>query len=176
MSRTRSMDAIVKRIASDVKFFHWELEFPDVFTPESSGFDAALGNPPWEVMKPISQEFFTEFDPLYRTYAKQAAISRQGELFAAYDGVQSQWLDYNATFKAWSNWVKNCSNPFDLALDRGNNQKQLSSSWDKVRRTRPSYFAATKPFSLQGSADLNLYKLFSELFWSLLCDDGRIGE
>ena len=64
-----------------MKFFHWELEFPDVFTPERSGFDAMIGNPPWDVMKPNSQEFFTEFDPLYRTYDKQAAFRKQKELF-----------------------------------------------------------------------------------------------
>ena len=32
-----------------------------------------IGNPPWDVMKPNSQEFFSDFDPLYRTYDKQAA-------------------------------------------------------------------------------------------------------
>ena len=68
-------------LASDLEFFHWELEFPDVFTPERSGFDALIGNPPWDVMKPNSQEFFTEFDPLYRTYDKQAALAKQQELF-----------------------------------------------------------------------------------------------
>ena len=52
-----------------------------MFTPERSGFDAMIGNPPWDVMKPNSQEFFTEFDPLYRTYDKQAALRRQKELF-----------------------------------------------------------------------------------------------
>ena len=44
-----------------MKLFHWELEYPDVFTPQRSGFDAMIGNPPWDVMKPNSQEFFTEF-------------------------------------------------------------------------------------------------------------------
>ena len=48
--------------------------------PQRSGFDAMIGNPPWDVMKPNSQEFFTEFDPLYRTYDKQAALRRQKEL------------------------------------------------------------------------------------------------
>ncbi len=68
----------IEQLATELKFFHWELEFPDVFTPQRSGFDAMAGNPPWDVMKPNSQEFFTEFDPLYRTYDKQAAL-RQAE-------------------------------------------------------------------------------------------------
>ena len=58
-----------------------------MFTPDRSGFDALVGNPPWDVMKPNSQEFFTDFDPLYRTYDKQAAMRRQRELF------QRPWRD-----------------------------------------------------------------------------------
>ena len=94
-----------------MKFFHWELEFPDVFTPERSGFDAMIGNPPWDVMKPNSQEFFTEFDPLYRTYDKQAALRRQKELFATIPQVDEQWDEYNARFKALGNWVRERRRP-----------------------------------------------------------------
>ena len=35
-------------------FFHWELEFPDVFGAGRSGFDAVLGNPPWETAQSAS--------------------------------------------------------------------------------------------------------------------------
>jgi hypothetical protein len=80
---TPETTAIVRRLTSEVKFFHWEAEFPDVFTRDRQGFDALLGNPPWDVMKPNSQEFFSEHDPLYRTYDKQAALRRQKELFAS---------------------------------------------------------------------------------------------
>ena len=38
------------------KFFHWPLEFPDVF--EQGGFDVMLGNPPWERIKFEEKEFF----------------------------------------------------------------------------------------------------------------------
>ncbi len=33
------------KIAEEMKFFHWELEFPEVFL--SGGFDIAIGNPPY---------------------------------------------------------------------------------------------------------------------------------
>jgi hypothetical protein len=64
-------------IAARKKFFHWELEFPDVFCASNSGFDAILGNPPWDIAKPNSREFFSNIDPLYRSYGKQEALSYQ---------------------------------------------------------------------------------------------------
>lgn len=44
-------------LAAARRFFHWELEFPEVFfEPDgtrrtSPGFDAVLGNPPWDMMR-----------------------------------------------------------------------------------------------------------------------------
>lgn len=36
----------VDELAARYKFFHWELEFADIFT-DNGGFDLILGNPPW---------------------------------------------------------------------------------------------------------------------------------
>jgi hypothetical protein len=44
-------------IASAKRFFHWELEFPEVFFDAGGGrltrpgFDAVIGNPPWDMMR-----------------------------------------------------------------------------------------------------------------------------
>jgi hypothetical protein len=44
-------------IAAGRRFLHWELEFPEVFFAESGerlaapGFDAVLGNPPWDMIR-----------------------------------------------------------------------------------------------------------------------------
>lgn len=48
------------QLAIDHKFFHWPLEFPDVF--EQGGFDVMLGNPPWERIKLQEKEFFKNKD------------------------------------------------------------------------------------------------------------------
>ena len=69
--------AVADRIAAGMRFFHWELEFPDVFREPGSGFDAVLGNPPWETLQPSSKEYFSNIDPLYRTYGKQEALQHQ---------------------------------------------------------------------------------------------------
>lgn len=39
------------------RFFHWPLEFPDVF--KQGGFDVILGNPPWEIVELSEKEFFS---------------------------------------------------------------------------------------------------------------------
>ena len=47
-------------IAQERRFFHWPLEFPDVFT--QGGFDVVLSNPPWERIKLQEKEFFATRD------------------------------------------------------------------------------------------------------------------
>ncbi|MDR0706888.1 MAG: N-6 DNA methylase, partial [Treponema sp.] len=39
------VNALAAKIAAENRFFHWPLEFPEVFT--KGGFDCVLGNPPW---------------------------------------------------------------------------------------------------------------------------------
>lgn len=46
--------ALVRKIAEQNKFMHWELEFADLFA-ERGGFDLIIGNPPW--VKVIWGEF-----------------------------------------------------------------------------------------------------------------------
>ena len=63
----------VERLADEYRFFHWHLEFPEIFGdltaadagPEGwpGGFDCLLGNPPWERVKLQEQEFFAARDP-----------------------------------------------------------------------------------------------------------------
>lgn len=34
-------------LAEQYRFFHWELEFPQIFSEAKGGFDVVIGNPPW---------------------------------------------------------------------------------------------------------------------------------
>lgn len=59
----------VESLAEQYRFFHWHLEFPDVFSddgaPQSGdgGFDVVLGNPPWEMINLMEKEFFADKAP-----------------------------------------------------------------------------------------------------------------
>ena len=50
-----------QQLADERRMLHWELDFPGVFTewsPRHGGFDAVIGNPPWEVIKFQEKEWF----------------------------------------------------------------------------------------------------------------------
>jgi len=49
------------RLAEEHRFFHWPLEFPEVF--KEGGFDVVLCNPPWEQIELHEEEFFAPRDP-----------------------------------------------------------------------------------------------------------------
>ncbi len=64
----------VRQISDEYKFFHWHIEFPQIFGDGDNataaegpgwagGFDCVLGNPPWEKVQMQEKEFFAAFDP-----------------------------------------------------------------------------------------------------------------
>ncbi|WP_316171410.1 MULTISPECIES: Eco57I restriction-modification methylase domain-containing protein [unclassified Bradyrhizobium] len=61
-------------VAGQASAFHWPLEFPDVM--RKGGFDAVVGNPPWERIKLQEQEFFASRAPEIALAANKAARDR----------------------------------------------------------------------------------------------------
>jgi len=51
---------IARAVALKERFFHWELEFPEVFA--RGGFDLVLGNPPWAPVRWEEGDFFDSLD------------------------------------------------------------------------------------------------------------------
>jgi hypothetical protein len=174
--------AIIERLSAQYQFFHWELEFPDVFASVNAGFDAIIGNPPWEIQKPNSKEFFSNIDPLYRTYGKQEALNKQQEYFKNNPAIEKNWLAYCDRLKALSNWNKQVAFPFGDEEDGGEKfslskskkeNEDLHDVWRKQRAKRQGYAEPGHPFQYQGSADINTYKMFTELGYALLRDGGN---
>ncbi|MHB9112920.1 MAG: Eco57I restriction-modification methylase domain-containing protein [Thermoleophilia bacterium] len=162
-------------VARTQRFFHWEIEFPEVFSAERGGFDAVLGNPPWDIKKPSSREFFSDRDPVYRAYGRQEALAHRRLLFELDPDVEVDWLRYNADFRAMSNWVANVAEPFTVSLARGKKGKELADRWGRWRRDQHGLADSEHPFRHQGSADLNSFKLFLEVAHQLLRKGGRLG-
>lgn len=77
--------ALVRDIAEQNHFLHWELEFADLFA-ERSGFDLILGNPPWIKIEWNEQNAIADRHPLFAIKgwsAKETADQRPAVLAIA---------------------------------------------------------------------------------------------
>ncbi len=64
----------INEISNKNHFFHWFIEFPEVFSSENSGFDCILTNPPWNVYSLIEEEFFLQYNKeIAKSRSKQRA-------------------------------------------------------------------------------------------------------
>ncbi|MEU5121880.1 Eco57I restriction-modification methylase domain-containing protein [Streptomyces asoensis] len=100
----------ILRLRDQYSFFHWHLEFPDIFSvPESGigvqrgtgwagGFDAVVGNPPWDSVNFPETEFFAvsapEIAATNNTAARKKKIQELKEnpdttrLYGEYEGAK----------------------------------------------------------------------------------------
>lgn len=184
-SPTEHTQTGIERLAQDKRFFHWELEFPDVFNAPDTGFSAVIGNPPWETLQPVSKEYFSNLDPLYRSYGKQEALRVQEDLFTDIS-VEANWLEYNAAFKTYSAWMKFAACPWGdpqtvakpverVSLARGKQNLVLHGRWRHARKQCPGFADPAHPCRHQGDGKAYTYKLFLEQGYALLRNGGRLG-
>lgn len=98
-------------LADKYKFFHWPLEFPDVY--ENGGFDIMLGNPPWVEIQPEEQVFFSTRN---RRIAELTGARRKTaieNLRLENPTLFSEWNDYKMTFEKQSKFIRE-SNFYNL--------------------------------------------------------------
>ena len=121
--------------------FHWPLEFPQVFSPTDgakSGFDLALGNPPWDRIKLQEQEFFSARDPEIAKAPNKAARQKLIDMLkAAPQGSAERFL-------------------FDEFVQ----SKRIAEASSLFARLAEGDGGR---FPLAGTGDVNTYALFSEL-------------
>ncbi len=121
------------RIAHAVHAFHWPLEFPDILA--RGGFDAVVGNPPWERIKLQEQEFFAASSPDIATAPNAAARGRL--IHALADAVEGS---------------PECRLHADFVF-----AKRAAEAASEFARN-------SGRFPLAGTGDVNTYALFAELF------------
>ncbi|MEK6200662.1 MAG: hypothetical protein N2B60_10610 [Psychrobacter sp.] len=86
--------ALVEELADEHKFFHWTLQFADVFA-QNDGFDLMLGNPPWLKVTWKSGDVLGDFEPLFilRKFSATKMAKLRDEKFEQYPQIISTWLD-----------------------------------------------------------------------------------
>ncbi|WP_265109773.1 Eco57I restriction-modification methylase domain-containing protein [Halosolutus halophilus] len=107
--------------------FHWPLEFPAVYA--EGGFDVVIGNPPWDVVAPNREEYFTTFDELFRTRppsekdAVQERLLADPSIAAGWEAYQEKMATRAAYFNGSSQYV--LQNP-DVGGSAVGNENDLS--------------------------------------------------
>ncbi|MEB3190492.1 MAG: hypothetical protein VKL42_09140, partial [Snowella sp.] len=84
---------VVEELSTRHRFFHWELEFADLFL-EQDGFDLMVGNPPWLKVEWSEGDLLGDYDPMTvirKLSAAQFAKVRE-KLFNNYGGLKSGYL------------------------------------------------------------------------------------
>ncbi|MFI9800086.1 Eco57I restriction-modification methylase domain-containing protein [Streptomyces sp. NPDC052302] len=146
--------AEILNLRDQYHFFHWHLEFPEVFAvPESGtgvqpgtgwtgGFDAVVGNPPWDQVQVDAREFFA---------AKRADIAEAANMTA-----RNKKINLLAT-----------------------EDPELYASFKEEQRRNDGFkhFAhASGRFPLTAFGRLNTYSLFAEHARTTMTRQGRSGQ
>ena len=150
---------IVESLATDkdLNFFHWEIEFPDVFFGEKNGFDAIIGNPPWETVSAETKKFFTRYDPIFSKYSRKKANARKDEILESSNTIQERWYRHREVQKGLSKFFK------------------PGSYWTKSLIKAAPHSPDKPKYRLQGSGKIDLYRAFIERGLQLTNDSGRLG-
>jgi hypothetical protein len=130
------------------KFFHWALEFPEVFF-ERGGFDAVIGNPPWNTLSPDVKEFFGTYDPtVFRKGVPKGEQDERKDDLREDDEVDSTWRREARFLHELSNYAKPESGRFGWFTEDGQLRK----------------------------GDANVFRLFVERAHRLLRTGGRLSQ
>ena len=96
---------LVHLLADKRRFFHWELEFVDVFA-RRGGFDLIAGNPPWIKIEWNEGGLLSERNPAFairKLSASEIAKLREGEL--SKNGVLADYLSEYEEFEGTQNFL-----------------------------------------------------------------------
>ncbi|MEU5365855.1 DNA methyltransferase [Streptomyces sp. NPDC005925] len=151
----------IARLRQEYQFFHWYLEFPDVFdvpddpsapdidpvTGWAGGFDCVLGNPPWDKVDFEDKKYFSVVEP---SLAEISGTARRTAI--------AKW-----------------------ASEHPEAGKQYAAARRKVKSSflflgsSGAYPQLQKGLSVKGVNSLQTDQLFTERFVSITAPDGRCG-
>lgn len=137
-------------ISKQYKFFHWKIEFPEIFQ-RGIGFDCVLGNPPWDRVKLAEKEFFASRAPLIAEAKNKAA--RDKMILALKDSGQA--------------FERELYESFITALHSAESTSVF------VHANEKTY--ADCRYALTGCGDVNMYALFAELIYTMIDTFGTAG-
>lgn len=118
-------------MAYDYRFFHWPLEFPEVF--EKKGFDCVLGNPPWEMMQLEEQQFFATRDEVI---AKLSGESRKKAIAKLLENNPALAIEYKTAkrnYDACGKFYKSSENYKLTAIGKPNSYSLFAERINNIQ-------------------------------------------
>lgn len=107
--QAHSMMRAAIALAGREHFLHWELAFPSVWQGGQGGFDAIIGNPPWDRMKLQEVEWFAERKPDIAKAARAADRKRLiAQLKTDHDPLWQDYLEAQAAAETGSRLAREC--------------------------------------------------------------------
>ena len=97
---------LVEEIAKEKRFFHWELEFADIFA-DNNGFDFILGNPPWIKVTWQEGDVLGDTEPLtvLRKFSANKLAKLREETFTKYSQLQVDYFNVYEGFEGTQNFL-----------------------------------------------------------------------
>ncbi len=118
----------INDVARANRFFHWCVEFPEVFA-DGGGFDVMCGNPPWDKLQMEDEKWFVGKDDSIVNAANQAARNRKIEqLKETNPNLYHEYISARESVASQSKYIKS-SGRFSLT-NRG--KIELSSLFAEV--------------------------------------------
>lgn len=133
--------ALVRKIANDNKFMHWELEFADVFA-DKGGFDLVIGNPPWEKITWNEQGLLSDYNPMYGIKGwKAPEVAKQRTTELAVEKIKTAYIEEYVSLTGIQNFMAAVQNYILLKGQQTNLYKGfLPQAWDFGRPDSVSAF------------------------------------
>jgi len=97
------VDDITPEKVEDFDPFHWVLEYAEVYA--DGGFDVIVGNPPWEVLSTSVDDFFSRYEPRFRTFSQERKQEIKDELLED-ASIRDQWQEYQNQVQRLSEYFK----------------------------------------------------------------------
>ncbi len=133
------------KLARKYRFFHWELEFADIFLSKSNdgesrgGFDLVIGNPPWIKLEFKEQDVLAEFEPKIWVHKMSASnvTALRPTLFQKHPQAKDKLIEYGTYMLCTQQFLNSEQNyPFLKGQQPNLYKAFIAQSWWLFKRRK----------------------------------------